>query len=161
MISSRPRIVRLPAFLAILAAGPGALVAQEPAGLSAGARIRVTPVNAPLRPVIGRFLALTDGTLRWTTRGDTVAHSLGTIARLERSRGRRLSVAGGVGGFLLGAAAGGALGCLANRDSYGVYCGGQDDTTVFVGAALGGAAGALLGALIFRRERWSAVALPR
>jgi LytS/YehU family sensor histidine kinase len=64
-------------------------------------------------------------------------------------------------GLLLGAAAGGVIACTANRDAYGVFCGGQDDTKLVIGAAIGGAAGATLGALLFRRERWTAVDVPR
>jgi membrane associated rhomboid family serine protease len=69
-------------------------------------------------------------------------------------------VVGGVVGFLAGAVLGGVIGCAANRDSYGVFCGGQDDTKVFVGAALGGVAGGAVGALLFRRERWTVIAGP-
>ncbi|HET6763371.1 MAG TPA: hypothetical protein VFH27_06855 [Longimicrobiaceae bacterium] len=72
------------------------------------------------------------------------------VLKTDGSRG--YSVVGGVAGFVVGAAAGGALGCLANRDDYGVFCGGQDDTKVFVGAALGAAVGAALGAVIFRHR---------
>ena len=62
--------------------------------------------------------------------------------------------------FVLGGAAvGGALGCLANNDDYGAYCGGQDDTKVIVGAALGGIAGAAAGALLFKKESWQTVTL--
>jgi len=73
-------------------------------------------------------------------------------ATLGAESSRRYSVAGGIGGFILGGVAGGALGCLANKDDYGVFCGGQDDTKVFVGAALGAAVGAALGAVIFRHD---------
>ncbi len=67
----------------------------------------------------------------------------------------------GIVGGVLGAAAGGfALGCLANRDSYGVLCGGQNDTKLAIGAVTGGLAGAALGALLGRRERWRPAALP-
>jgi hypothetical protein len=82
---------------------------------------------------------------------------LADITKLELSSGQKPSIAGGVVGYLLGAAAGGAVGCMANRDDYGVFCGGHDDTKVIIGAALGGAAGAALGALLFRQERWAVV----
>lgn len=75
------------------------------------------------------------------------------VDQQEASGGTRLSVLGGVGGFVLGAAVGGALGCAANRDDYGVFCGGQDDTKVYVGAAIGAVAGAALGAYLFRGNR--------
>ena len=71
--------------------------------------------------------------------------------------GKKANVGLGVLGLLLGAGVGGALGCLANKDDYGVYCGGQDDTKVIVGAALGGLAGAAAGALLFKREAWRTV----
>lgn len=64
---------------------------------------------------------------------------------------RRPNLLAGAIGLVVGAAAGGALACLDNRDDYGVYCGGQNDTKVAVGAALGGVAGAAAGAFLFRR----------
>ena len=90
-----------------------------------------------------------------------LALRLAEISRVEVSRGRKSGIVGGVVGLLLGAAAGGVLACTANRDDYGVFCGGQDDTKLVIGAAIGGAAGAALGALLFRRERWTPVAIPR
>ena len=69
-------------------------------------------------------------------------------------------MAGGVVGALLGAGAGFALGCLANQDDYGVFCGGQDDTKVIVGMTLGGILGATAGALLFKQEQWIPLAVP-
>lgn len=66
--------------------------------------------------------------------------------------GRRPNTTGGIIGFVVGAAAGATVGCLANKDDYGVFCGGQDDTKVVVGAVIGGAVGAAVGALVFARE---------
>lgn len=97
---------------------------------------------------------MTDSTLVLVRDSDEIALALKDVFRLEQSQGDRLSVIGGFAGLLLGVAAGGAAGCAANRDSYGVFCGGQDDTKVVVGAALGGLAGAALGAWLLRRERW-------
>jgi hypothetical protein len=65
----------------------------------------------------------------------------------------RLSVAGGVGGFLVGAAVGALVACHFNRDSYDVFCAGQNDTKVAIGAVLGGTAGAALGSYLFRSRR--------
>ena len=69
------------------------------------------------------------------------------------------NVAAGIVGFLLGGAAGGLLACTANRDDYGVFCAGQDDSKLIVGAVLGAAVGAAVGALVFRRERWRTIRL--
>lgn len=66
--------------------------------------------------------------------------------------GRRPNTTGGIIGFVVGAAAGATVGCLANKDDYGVFCGGQDDTKVVVGAVIGGAVGAAVGALVFARK---------
>jgi hypothetical protein len=81
---------------------------------------------------------------------------VGDVAMSETSqeamrRGHRLSVAGGIGGFLIGGLAGGLAACHFNRDSYGVFCAGQSDTKLAIGAATGGLAGAALGAWLFRR----------
>jgi membrane associated rhomboid family serine protease len=125
--------------------------------LTPGERIRVSVVTPAPRLYIGTYQARTDSTLQMQRGGSPLTIALSTVSRVEQSRGRRLSVAGGVLGFLVGGAGGAALGCLANRDDYGVFCGGQSDTKVVVGAALGGAAGAALGAVLFRRERWRPV----
>ena len=133
-----------------------ALHAQTGA-LSPGDRIRVSVVTPTPRLYIGTLQTRTDSTLQLQSKGPPLTIAMAMVTRLERSRGRKLSVAGGVLGFLIGGAGGAALGCLANRDDYGVFCGGQSDTKVVVGAVLGGAAGAALGAIVFRRERWSPV----
>jgi len=73
------------------------------------------------------------------------------VSLLPDEARRRPNYLAGAIGLVVGAAAGGAVACLANRDDYGVYCAGQDDTKVAVGVALGGVAGAVAGALLFRR----------
>jgi hypothetical protein len=83
----------------------------------------------------------------------TVGVSRAGSIQVEPERGSRLSVVGGVAGFVLGAAVGTATACHFNRDSYGVYCLGQSDTKLAIGAVLGGAAGGALGAYLFRRSR--------
>lgn len=64
----------------------------------------------------------------------------------ELIAGRKLSVTGGVIGAVVGAAAGVALACLANRDSYGVYCAGQDDAKLVIGGVIGAGVGGFIGA---------------
>jgi hypothetical protein len=132
--------------------------AQTATPIERGTRVRVTTtdVSAPIR--IARFEAFTDSTL--VVSGTTASRviPLSTIQRLESSR-RTPNLLVGAVGLLLGAAAGAAAGCAANRDSYGVFCGGQSDLKVFGGAAIGGVAGATLGALLFERDRWSPVEL--
>ena len=65
----------------------------------------------------------------------------------------------GVVGAIAFAGIGGVAACAANRDSYGVFCAGQDDTKIVIGAVLGGLVGGTLGALLFRRDRWVTVDL--
>ena len=125
--------------------------------LTADTRLRVRAEQSIVRVETGTYHALTDSTLVLSRDDALVTVPRASITRVEISRGRKPGVAGGMVGFLLGAAAGGALACAANRDDYGVFCGGQDDSKLIVGAALGGAAGAALGALLFRRERWKVV----
>ena len=133
--------------------------AQSASSLEPGARVRVTTTSptAPIR--IARFEAFTDSTLVVSTNASPNAIPLSVIQKLESSR-RAPSLLGGAVGLVVGSALGGVAGCAVNRDSYGVFCGGQSDTKVVAGAAVGGIAGAALGAFLFRRDRWSQVALP-
>ncbi|HEU0079986.1 MAG TPA: hypothetical protein VFQ76_20230 [Longimicrobiaceae bacterium] len=149
----------LPGLLALFCLASG-VSAQERMPLDTGARVRVTVTGPAPLVRTGTLLALSDTTLHLRSGSLPVAIPLATVVRLDRSRGRALGRTGGVVGFLLGGAAGGIAGCLANRDAYGVFCGGQSDATVFAGAALGGAAGAALGAVLPGRERWSRLDLP-
>lgn len=109
---------------------------------------------------IARFEAFTDSTLVVSANASSDIIPLTVVQRLESSRRAPNALTGAIG-LLTGVALGGVAGCAANRDSYGVFCGGQSDTKVAVGAAVGGIAGAALGAFLFRRERWSPVELPR
>ena len=139
---------------------PGVLGAQD-ATLVPGARLRVTSEHRIPRIETGRYSALTDTTLVLSRDTTLLPLPRVDISRVEVSRGRKPGIVGGVVGLLVGAAAGGVIACTANRDDYGVFCGGQDDTKLVIGAAIGGAAGAALGALLFRRERWTEVGLRR
>lgn len=131
--------------------------ARQAAAPTPGARLRVTWADPELQTFVGRLDAVTDGVLRLSADSGPVSIPREAIRSLERSLGHRPGIAGGVVGLVLGAGAGGVLGCLANADDYGVFCGGQDDTKVIVGAALGGVAGGALGAYLFRTERWRRV----
>jgi hypothetical protein len=127
--------------------------AQTAPPIERGARVRITTgASGPVR--IARFESLTDSTL--IVSGSVIP--LSSVQLLEVSR-RTPNLLVGAVGLLLGAAAGAAAGCAANRDSYGVFCGGQSDLKVFGGAAIGAIAGAAAGALLFRRDRWSPVEL--
>lgn len=154
-------LLRLLLALTVLCAAVTAARAQERPPLVPGARIRVTVSGPGPRTQVGTFQALTDTTLQLQTGSGPLGLRLAAIDRLEVSGGRRLSIPGGVAGLVVGAVAGGALGCLANKDSYGVYCGGQDDTKVMLGAVVVGAAGAVLGAVLFGGERWTSWPLHR
>ena len=132
------------------------LAAQGPTP-ALGQRVRVT-TSAPSITRIGAWRGADGSNVNIQVDSTAIAIPRGTITRLEQSMGKKPNVAMGVIGLLFGAGVGGALGCLANKDDYGVYCGGQDDTKVIVGAALGGLAGAAAGALLFKREAWRTVA---
>ncbi len=139
--------------------GGSTAAAQQVRGYTPDTRLRVT-VSTPVNQVRSGFFAeISDSTLVLVERDVRVSIPLSAISRLERHAGQRPSVAGVVAGFVVGLAAGGAVGCALNNDSYGVFCGGQNDTKVFVAAGIGGAAGAALGGLLFRRDRWTAIDL--
>jgi hypothetical protein len=131
--------------------------AQELPGIRPGARLRVTMLSPP-QVHVGRLEMLTDSTL---VLSGNAAIRLLNIRRLEASGGRQPGTLAAVAGFVLGASLGGVLGCAVNRDSYGVFCGGQNDTKVALGAGIGGVAGAAAGAFLGRRERWIRVDLGR
>jgi hypothetical protein len=139
---------------------PAALGAQAAAPLQAGARVRVAVHGPDPRWRVGTLGAVADTVLVLRTSRGSLTIPARDVVRLQASRGTGPSVLGGVVGVLLGGAAGGAGGCLANRDDYGVFCGGQRDTRVVLGAVLGGAAGAVVGAVALRRERWQAADWP-
>ena len=132
------------------------LAAQGPAP-ALGQRVRIT-TSAPGTTRVGTWRGADAANVSIQVDSTTLTIPRGTITRLEQSMGKKPNMAMGVIGLLFGAGVGGALGCLANKDDYGVYCGGQDDTKVIVGAALGGLAGAAAGALLFKREAWRTVA---
>jgi MFS family permease len=131
--------------------------AQAVVQLTPATRLRVSAESPVGLVQTGSYRGLTDTTLALFTGGSLVTIPLADITRVEISRGRKPSLAGGIVGFVLGGAAGGVVACTANRDDYGVFCGGQNDSKLVVGAALGGAVGAALGALLFRREKWRVV----
>ena len=143
----------------LLLALPGASPAQQQTPLQLGARIRVVADTFGTGAETGTYQGLNGNTLRLDRGSERFVLPLGSVARLEQSLGKKPNLPAGILGMLLGAGVGGALGCLANPDDYGVFCGGQDDTKVIIGAVLGGVAGGLTGALVFPRERWSAVDL--
>ena len=140
------RRVRI-ALLVVIAvvASAGSAAAQK--------RVRVTMARSGTQ-TIGILQSLTDTSLVLRSDNGLLSFSAQNIARIEQSAGRKPNVTMGVVGLVAGAAVGGVIGCAVNSDSYGVFCGGQDDTKVVVGASLGGFTGGLLGALLFKRERW-------
>jgi len=139
--------------------GASAASAQAAAPLEPGMRVRVTV--RPSAVQIARFASLTSTELLLTARDSTRVIPLATIERLEASQGRSPGVLAGVVGALVFSGIGGVVACTANRDSYGVFCAGQDDTKIVIGAVLGGLVGGTLGAVLFRRDRWVVVDLTR
>jgi hypothetical protein len=147
------------------------LSGQDSLQVAPGSRLRVTAASSFLQLPNGTYTTLadttralstgvyrelTDTTLLLTSGNSTLVIPLASIAQLERSRGRRPSVAGGVLGFVLGGATGVVAGCFASRDSYGVPCIGDSDAPLYLGV-LGGAAGAVLLARLLGREGWTTI----
>jgi hypothetical protein len=148
------------------------LSAQDSLQVAPGARLRVTVESSISDLASGSYTTLPDATRAWSTGvfreltdttllltsgNSTLVIPRISIAQLERSLGRRPSVAGGVVGFVLGGAVGGGIACFAKRDSYGVPCMGAGGAPVLLGAGLGGAIGATLLSRRLSRERWSIV----
>ncbi|MES2124962.1 MAG: hypothetical protein V4503_09795 [Gemmatimonadota bacterium] len=144
--------VSLAALLLVLG---GSASAQGQAAPPEGARLRITPADRVTARWIGVVHHVGPDTLVVVGGTGPVDLVRGATARLEISRGRHSSLPATVLGFFGGAALGGfGLGCLANRDDYGVLCGGQHDTRLVVGAGLGGLLGAFVAQALSRRERW-------
>jgi hypothetical protein len=130
-------------FLTLLAALAPAASAQHPGGAPGGPGV-LAHASIPV-PLAHRF-RYASGAMAPTGTGADLRVALLHPPALERDSERGWSVTGAVIGGIVGVAVGGALGCLANRDDYGTFCGGQSDTKVAVGAVLGAGAGAFIGA---------------
>ena len=127
---------------------------------SPGDRLRISAAS-PVETRIGAFQTATPAGLTITVDEHPHVFAFERIRRVEASSGRKPSIVAGVVGALLGAGIGGAIGCAANRDSYGVFCGGQSDTKVVVGAVVGGVVLGGAGLLLIQTERWQPVDLER
>lgn len=133
------------------------VLAQDTPQFTVDTRLRITVSSPGPLVEIGLYRALTDTTLTLHTGSSPVTLPLAGISRMEWSRGRRPSLLGGTLGFIVGVSVGGVVACALNRDIYGVFCAGQNDAKLVVRAGLGG--GAVLGAILFRRDQWHAVDL--
>jgi len=155
--------------------GPDAASAQGRESIEPGTRVRLTvPCSAgapqtgqrfsPECTSVAEFVRALGDTLTVTSDGSVARHDLGTVRRLEVSRGYTSHrLAGGVIGLVIGAGityfvvnqGGSTAPCdqSANQDSLRpIECAGL--------VALGGAAGAGLGVVIgglFRSERWEQI----
>jgi len=159
MVSSRAlKTLFLVASLLIF---PVPLRAQKAPDLASGNRVRVTTATPAATVRIGTVQAFDGDTLTLRSAGSSIEIPRSVITRIERSEGRKPNLIAAAIGLVIGATAGGAVGCSANRDDYGVFCGGQSDATVAVGTAIGAATGAVLGGFLFRQERWRELKLDR
>lgn len=122
--------------------------AQAPYAAAAHAHARIT-ASAP-DAMLARALRSTRTDLSGAVTQPT---STTTTFLTEQARVRRSSTTAIVVGSVIGLAAGAAVGCKINSDDYGVFCGGQSDTTVVVSALIGGAVGGVVGALVSRRAQ--------
>jgi hypothetical protein len=157
--------MRFAALVVALVAVGSPLAAQQAPRLAPGTRVRVTVTDAESRTntdvFVGVYRGGDDAALSLERGQAPESIALGKLRGLEVSLGRRPSLLRATLGFLIGGTVGFfAVGCLANRDSYGVLCLGQDDSKCLIGAVAGGLAGAAIAALLFPREDWQAVTLP-
>ena len=136
--------------LVALAAAPAAAQGVD------STRIRMTPADSRLDPIIGTTVSNDGQTIRLVPSGrtDTVAYSIGAIDKLESSLGRRSNfgrgaLIGGVTGLTLG-----SLLALLASDEPGtemVSPVGAAASTGLMGVLLGGAIG-----VFSQSERWTA-----
>jgi hypothetical protein len=155
--------MRFAALVGALVAIAVPVAAQQAPLLAPGTRVRVTVASPESRTgadvFIGRYRGRDDAAL-WLEPGPApAAIPLGQLRGLEVSLGRKPSVLRTTIAAFIGATVGTfAVGCLANRDSYGLLCLGQDDSKFVIGFVAGGLVGAAIGAWLFPREEWQAVA---
>ena len=140
------------------------LVQQTTAQADSGSRVRITVDKPSKRSYVGTLISADADSLRFTTdTGGVVAIPTASIARLERSRGRRSNAGrGAVIGGVIGGATGLILGIAASADESSWFEVGPEEiavVTAFMGATFAGL-GALIGAAT-KRERWEPVAVPR
>jgi hypothetical protein len=151
------------AFVASLVA-PGWSGAQDISTLGTGARVRAVWIHG--ERTTGSLQSLTQDSATILSSRDQlpVSFALGSV-KLQRSAGvvrshRALKV---LGGFVLGAALGGAITNLASprkKCTQGCFGVSSHDANVFGGVLLGGVAGAVLGGAAGSHERWIDVQLP-
>jgi hypothetical protein len=145
----------------------GFLLEAQPllAQVEAGSRVRVTTAPATPGRRIGRLVSLDTDTLRWS-RWDTtsvIAVPVASVARLERSTGRRSNTGrGAMIGGLIGAGFGLFVGVGASTDNSGFLDVGVEEIAALTGifGAAGAGVGALIGSLS-TRDRWEPVPLTR
>jgi len=157
----------------------GALAEEPPVGVEPGARVRLTlPCEAGRSPGAeapetvcreeGRVVSVQDQTITLAVAGSSHSYPLVGTTRIEVSRGTRSRWrAGAATGFLVGA--GGTFALLNRGDSTNPCDSSANQDAIGMGAclgvaALGGVAGAGVGALIgnlFRTEDWKNVPADR
>lgn len=135
---------------------------QVPVEADSGSRIRIT-VNQPSKRLFtGTLVSVDADSLRFTDTTGVAAVPIASVARLERSRGRRSNAGrGALIGGLIGGGAGLLLGIAASAEEGNIVEVGPEEIVVVT--AIMGAAGAGLGALIgsaSKRERWEPMPVP-
>jgi hypothetical protein len=118
-------------------------------------------VPRPSRRVVGTIAEIELQTLTITREdGSAVTVPRAAIERLEQQIGLRSRKRGAAFGFLIGGGAGAGMGFLIGSSCHSskfLGCFLEPEASTFGGLILGGAAGAVLGAIAPRSERWKAV----
>lgn len=166
-----PRIV--PLAIALVLSAPISLLAQRALPVAPGDRVRVTAPTVAKERLIGTVVKLGADTcwLEVEGRASPLTLPLAQVYKLEVSRGRKSKAGtGSIVGFIGGAVTGAAIAAASidekEESFFSPDYGDLSDElgSIALGAALGGVAGAGVGALIgltIKVDRWERVPLTR
>lgn len=169
MVSPRaPVLAVLLGLIGLISFAPSPGWAQEEEALPWGARVRLRTEPQASKWIVGTFLSWHADSIRIRpdSRPDPESFPVGSISRLEVSRGQRSNAGkGATTGLLVGAGTGLALGIAAAAEGCEGDCYFEvEPHHVLVVMGMLGAVGAGIGALIgtaSRSERWKPVSPPR
>jgi hypothetical protein len=154
--------------ISLIVAPLATIASQQSPPVKAGDRVRITAPSVSGSPFVGAFVAIEADSLVVHDSVDTWRLSLASVEQVDLSRGRQSHTLLGAGiGFLVGGGVAVALLYTGGSTSLCDQSANQDamNSGECIGlSALGGVAGAGLGAIIggfIRTERWQGIPLKR